>query len=474
MIKRNKAIIGVMSAVLDMILTFVSYILAVNIRFDILDGYVSINMKSPRFIAAAAAYSLVIVLAYAAFQIYKPFRSRLLKRDIWITAGINLVGMLTMTTLSFVLKLMDVSRFTLFIFWMISTLAVDVKMVAAEEVIRAMRAKGKYLRHVVVIGNGKNAALYINDVRNEPKLGIVVDGYLSRVKKEGLGENLGSYEDIGSILESRHCDEIVVALEAHEVGFMRDVLMAAEKEGTRIEMIPFYNEYFPRHPTIESLGETTLVDLRATPLDNILLASIKRLTDIICSFVLIVILSPLLLIIAAGVKLSSPGPVFFRQERIGKNKKPFSMLKFRSMRVNDEEDTGWSTKTDPRRTRFGSFIRKYSLDELPQLFNVLIGQMSLVGPRPEIPFYVRRFKEEIPLYLVRQQVRPGMTGWAQIHGLRGDTSIEKRVEYDIWYIQNWTIGLDINILLKTAFGGMKNQEALGEVHNEACRNDKKA
>ena len=160
-----------------------------------------------------------------------------------------------------------------------------------------------------------------------------------------------------------------------------------------------------------------------------------------------------------GVKLSSPGPVFFKQERIGKDKIPFYMLKFRSMRVNAEEATAWSTNEDPRRTKFGSFIRKYSIDELPQLFNVLKGDMSLIGPRPEIPFYVAQFKETIPLYLVRQQVRPGMTGWAQVNGLRGDTSIEDRVEHDIWYIENWSAGLDIKILFMTVFGGkFKNEE----------------
>jgi lipopolysaccharide/colanic/teichoic acid biosynthesis glycosyltransferase len=136
------------------------------------------------------------------------------------------------------------------------------------------------------------------------------------------------------------------------------------------------------------------------------------------------------------------------------------MLKFRSMRVNSESDTAWSRSTDPRRTRFGSFIRKYSIDELPQLINVLVGDMSLVGPRPEIPFYTQQFKESVPLYLVRQQVRPGMTGWAQIHGLRGDTSIETRVKYDIWYIENWSPALDLRILWKTALGGFINTEEL--------------
>ena len=150
--------------------------------------------------------------------------------------------------------------------------------------------------------------------------------------------------------------------------------------------------------------------------------------------------------------------MFFVQERVGRNKKNFKMLKFRSMCVNDREETGWSTAEDPRKTVFGSFIRKTSIDELPQLFNVLVGQMSLVGPRPEVPFHVSHFKEEIPQYLVRLRVRPGMTGWAQINGLRGDTSIEERIRYDLWYINHWTLCLDVEILLKTAFGGFMNQE----------------
>lgn len=153
--------------------------------------------------------------------------------------------------------------------------------------------------------------------------------------------------------------------------------------------------------------------------------------------------------------------MFFVQERVGRNKKIFKMLKFRSMRMNNRQETGWSTAADPRKTAFGSFIRKTSIDELPQLFNVLFGQMSLVGPRPEVPYHVNHFKEEIPQYLVRQQVRPGMTGWAQINGLRGDTSIEERVRYDLWYINHWTLRLDVEILLKTAFGGFVNQEKVG-------------
>ena len=198
--------------------------------------------------------------------------------------------------------------------------------------------------------------------------------------------------------------------------------------------------------------------MRTTPLDNVLWRLIKRVVDVVGSMVLIILTSPFMLFAAIGVRLSSPGPILFRQERVGRDKKPFLMYKFRSMRITGTEDTGWSTNEDPRKTKFGSFIRKYSIDELPQFFNVLKGDMSLIGPRPEVPFHVNHFKEEIPLYLVRQQVRPGITGWAQVHGLRGDTSIEKRVKYDIWYIENWSLWLDIKILFMTVFGGLKNDE----------------
>ena len=182
--------------------------------------------------------------------------------------------------------------------------------------------------------------------------------------------------------------------------------------------------------------------------------------DIVGSLVLIVLSSPVMLLAAVGVKLSSPGPIIFRQKRVGLNKKPFYMYKFRSMRVNAASDTGWSTNSDPRKTRFGSFIRKFSIDELPQFFNVLKGDMSLVGPRPELPHFVDQFKEEIPLYMVKHQVRPGITGWAQVNGLRGDTSIKERIEHDVYYIENWSILLDIKILFLTLFKGFVNQEKL--------------
>jgi Undecaprenyl-phosphate glucose phosphotransferase len=302
------------------------------------------------------------------------------------------------------------------------------------------------------VGSGHLAHQYVEDIRNNPHLGITIDGYLSDREREELGKHLGKYEDLDRILDEMDPDELVTALEADEMKYIQYVIQCADKEGARLSMIPFYADYMPSHVVMNIVDNTKLIDMRATPLDNVALSSVKRLMDIIVSALGLILLSPLFIVTAVGVKLSSPGPVFFTQERVGLNKRPFQMLKFRSMRVNDESNTAWSTDNDPRKTRFGSFIRKYSIDELPQLINVLRGDMSLVGPRPEIPFYVEQFKETVPLYLIRQQVRPGITGWAQVHDLRGNTSIEARVKYDIWYIENWSLGLDILILARTVFG----------------------
>ena len=265
---------------------------------------------------------------------------------------------------------------------------------------------------------------------------------------------------MGQILDKRKPDEVVAALEMEDYPRLTHIIQACEKTGVKLSLIPFYAQYMPAHPQIDALGDLPLINLRRIPLDNLGNAFLKRSMDIVGSLLLIVLTSPLMLFAAIGVKLSSPGPVIFKQRRIGRNKRPFYMYKFRSMYLNDSEDTAWSTNGDARRTRFGAFIRKFSIDELPQFFNVLKGDMSLVGPRPEVPHYVEQFKEEVPLYMVKHQVRPGITGWAQVNGLRGDTSIAERIRHDIYYIENWTLLFDVKILFMTLFKGVVNEEKL--------------
>ena len=269
---------------------------------------------------------------------------------------------------------------------------------------------------------------------------------------------LGSFDSLRSALEKEAPDEAVIAMEENQADQLGGILRECEDTGVKLALLPIGYEYMSRHPYVEELCGLPLVNVRRVPLDNAGAEIVKRIFDIAASLVLIVLTLPVMLAAALGTRLSSPGPVLFRQERIGKDKKPFYMLKFRSMRVNAQSDTAWTRDHDPRRTAWGAFMRRYSIDELPQLFNVLAGDMSLVGPRPEIPRYVDHFKYSIPLYMVRHQVRPGITGWAQVNGLRGDTSIRARVDYDLYYIENWSMLFDLKILLMTPFKGVVNRQ----------------
>jgi len=451
----NGEIIGI-SFVVDTLITWLSYYLSVWLRFTVMKGTDSAKMTGSVMLALFLVYSVLVGAALLIAKIHD-ITSFGEKGKVTQIVLINTVCVVMIVIMLFIFHIDNFSRIALLFFWLISTSCLVLSFWGEKQVIAKKWDKISAKKSVVIVGNGEVARKYIEGVKEQELSLVDVCGYVGYEKK-GLGTYLGKYEDLGSVLEKMDPDELVVALEPHETEHMKRIISVAEKEGIGIQLIPLFNEYIPQHPVVETVGEVSLINLRSTPLNNEWNAFIKRSIDIVGSFLLLVLFSPLMLVTAIGVRLSSPGPILFCQNRVGRGKKEFKMYKFRSMRINNEEESGWSRDKDPRRTAFGTFIRKYSIDELPQLINVLKGDMSLVGPRPEIPFYVRQFKESIPLYLVRQQIRPGMTGLAQINGLRGDTSIETRVKYDIWYIENWSLGLDIQILLKTAFGGFINNE----------------
>ena len=459
MLKKTQRIQSALDICSDAALLLLSYFIAVYIRFHIMNGILSVPHVRGRVLTITVLYCAAAVFAFSCFELYG--EHRIVRRRVGIVTilSVNAFGILILTAVFALLHIENFSRLAMFFFWAVSGLLLVAKHELVTQLARRRADRGIGLLNIAVVGDGPLALQFLRDRAEYRMSGFAVAGYVGEENGQFSVRRLGDYDELPQILDEYPLDCLVVALEAHETRYLNTVLSAAEKEGLRVELIPFYNDYLPTHPTIEIVGRSKLINLAATPLDSMGWAFLKRLTDILGSLILIVLTSPLMLISAIGVKLSSPGPILFRQERVGKDKKPFNMLKFRSMRT-DIDHSGWSTDVDPRKTRFGSFLRKFSIDELPQLFNVLAGQMSLVGPRPEIPRYVRQFKEDVPLYLVRQQTRPGMTGWAQIHGLRGNTSIEKRVEYDIWYIENWTLGLDVMILLRTALGGFINTEKL--------------
>ena len=445
MIKRNQEYISHISALVDFVLVFVSYIFSAWFRLKVLNGWWRNQGLSRPMIVASLFYAAGLLLMLAALGFYSSDRIRELSWKLSTLFAATTLSIFIVTAFIFVFKIEDVSRGIIAIFYFLTLFVLGAKQVITRLVLNQLRSSGYNIRHVILIGLGQLAKQYREDLENEPELGIQIEKMVSA--DTDLEEQLKA---------STEFDEVVIALEPEEYSNITKLIAACEKQGIRYYIIPFYNDMIPAHPVFENIGRTKLVNMRANRLEQIGWSVLKRSFDFTTSLVGLIILSPLFLALAIGVKLSSPGPVFFRQERVGKDRKPFDMLKFRSMVVNDQADTAWSKPVDDRRAKFGSFIRRTSLDELPQLINVLKGEMSLVGPRPELPHFVEIFKEEIPLYMVKHQVKPGITGWAQVNGYRGDTSIRKRIELDLWYIDNWSIFLDLRILFMTVPWAMLN------------------
>jgi Undecaprenyl-phosphate glucose phosphotransferase len=300
---------------------------------------------------------------------------------------------------------------------------------------------------------------------DSPQWGYVICGILDDHIPQGTPYKevkvTGTIQDLAGILADNKMDEIAITLPIRDYHYLEEVVDICEKNGVHTKFIPDYNSLIPTKSYTEDLLGLPVINIRYVPLSNTGNIITKRMLDVISSLLGILITSPLLLLVALLIKLGSPGPVIFKQERVGYHKKSFQMYKFRSMELQScsMEQKAWTVKDDPRVTPIGKFLRRTSLDELPQLFNILKGDMSLVGPRPERPLFVEKFKEEIPRYMVKHQVRPGLTGWAQINGYRGDTSIRKRIDYDIYYIENWTIGFDLKIIFLTFFTGFVNKNA---------------
>lgn len=316
-----------------------------------------------------------------------------------------------------------------------------------------------------MIGYSRAAEGFIDRVSLNPEWGYHIQGILDDHKDPGYVYKkipvLGPISHLETFLAANTLDEIVITLSIGEYANLEQIVAACEKSGVHTKFIPDYNNIIPTIPYMEDLQGLPVINIRHVPLTNVFNATVKRCVDIFGALFGITLFSPLMLITAALIKITSPGPVIYSQERIGLHNRPFKMFKFRSMEVQDpnKEKKQWTTPHDPRVTPVGRFIRKTSIDEMPQFFNILIGDMSLVGPRPERPLFVEKFKEEIPRYMIKHQVRPGLTGWAQVNGYRGDTSITKRIEHDLYYIENWSLGFDFKIMFLTIFKGFINKNA---------------
>lgn len=463
MIKENQNLLNKVNATSDIVILFISMILAYLIRFYIFSPDTD-YIKLVTYIEFSIVIIPINLIIFNLFDLYHSFRTTSFIKECNQIIKSNAVLTAILLSLLFTLKLVHISRLVIVIFYFVNITLIIVKRFILRRTLSKMRTRGMNLKHVIIVGAGEVASEYLNVIKSNRNFGYNYSGYVAN-NSNFEGEKLGEYNNLYTVLEKHRADEVVCALDISDAKYIEKIVSDCEKSGTKISIIPFCYKYIPSQPYIDQIGNIPLINLRRIPLDNLGNAFIKRSLDIICSLVLIICTSPIMLITSIIIKLTSKGPIIFKQQRVGLNKNLFTMYKFRSMKINNEEETGWSTNNDPRKTRFGSLIRKFSIDELPQFFNVLKGDMSLVGPRPELPHFVENFKDEIPLYMVKHQVKPGITGWAQVNGYRGDTSIKKRIEFDIYYIENWNILMDINILFRTAFKGFKNNEQIIKNNN---------
>ena len=474
MIKDNQKKLNRIHVFLDILILFASFALAYFIRFKspIIQitpfnlsgvGYYSFDKYLSLLLFIVPAY---LVICYAT-NLYNPKRSMSHKRQIVLIFNANFLTLLWASLILFLLKgkFGNAAGSVILPSFLINTVLEIMFRLCLIKVLEFYRKKGMNMKHILIVGYSYTAERYIDKIAANPQWGYCIHGILDDKIERGTAYKgikvLGSVENLELILPQNKLDEIIITLSISEYQNLEHIVKMCEKSGVHTKFVPDYHNIISSKPYTEDLDGIPVINIRHVPLTNQLNWFVKRAIDIIGSISALILFSPLMLIVALTIKLTSKGPILYSQIRIGLHNREFKMYKFRSMGVQSEskEKKAWTTMNDPRVTPIGKFIRKTSIDELPQLINVLKGDMSLVGPRPERPFFVEKFKEEIPRYMIKHQVRPGMTGWAQISGYRGDTSIPKRIEHDLYYIENWTLGLDIKILFLTVFKGFINRNA---------------
>ncbi len=463
MIKENQKFLNRLNVLGDAVISVVAIIISYLVIFTLL--VFERNYPLADYIKLGVLFTPIQLFTFGCLGLYDSYRTRTFGKELVRIIQAFFIDGLIMIAMLYIVKIINFSRWALAIFLMLDVLMVAVKRLILRKTLKHFRAKGYNKKHVVLIGSGETARHYLEAIQKEKEMGFECTEYISDEENLDI-TRLGGFDEMFNILDRYSFAEAVCALDTDDIQQLGNAIEACEITGTKLYVIPTIYRYMSATPDIDMVGGIPMMNIRRIPLDNMGNAFMKRAMDVIGSLVMIILSSPVMLISALVIKITMGGKVIFRQQRVGLNKKIFTMYKLKSMRDNDKSDTAWSTDNDPRKTRFGAFIRKLSIDELPQLFNVLKGDMSLVGPRPEIPFYVDSFKHSIPMYMIKHQVKPGMTGLAQVNGYRGDTSIKKRIEYDIEYIENWNIFLDISILIRTVFAGFVNKEKLRTTENE--------
>lgn len=459
MIKGNQKYFNRLHVLLDALIIAASYGLSWVIKFY--DD--SVTMMNHMYIIGLLCIIPMYLILYAVFNVYSPKRVQTMKEEIGNIVKSNTMGLVIFIMALYMLHQPHFSRQMMFIFYVINNVAEIIFRNCIRWVLRKIRNRGFNQKHILLVGYSRAAEGYIDRIKTNPQWGYHIMGILDDKVAVGTkyrGEQvIGKIKLLQNLLSENELDEIAITLGIAEYSKLEDIVAICEKSGVHTKFIPDYNNFIPTRPYTEDLLGLPVINIRRVPLNGGFNRFIKRVSDIVGSFLLIILFSPVMLVVALAVRFSSKGPVIYKQERVGLHNRNFVMYKFRSMKIERCDELHFTTQNDDRTTGIGRFIRRCSLDELPQLFNVLKGDMSLVGPRPERPEFVEKFREQIPRYMIKHQVRPGMTGWAQINGYRGNTSIRKRIEYDLYYIENWTFWFDIVILFQTIFKGFVNKNA---------------
>jgi Undecaprenyl-phosphate glucose phosphotransferase len=459
MFKRYHQLFTALRVLLDLAIVAAAFAGAYALRFNSPKTWPYPELPAPRETLIVGALALLIwPLSLRAMGLYRPQRQKTPLDEVFGVFKATLVAGLLLVSATYFVREARYSRAMIAVFTALAFLGVALARVFFKEILQALRRRGYNLRYILVVGAGRLARQVLEQVDLHRELGFRPVGCLS-LQRRRVGTSVAGTEVVGTLrelrqaLQARAVDQVLVALPSRSFHHLPRIMEICADTTVDVKVVPDLYQYATLFGGLEEFGGLPVVNLQSTGVLGIN-AVVKRIFDLFFSALFLLLLSPLLLLIAALIKLSSRGPVLFTQERVGLDGKPFRMLKFRTMRIDaEQEGPRFAEAGDPRVTPVGAWLRRLSLDELPQLINVFKGDMSLVGPRPERPVFIERFRRRIPRYQLRHMVKSGMTGWAQIHGLRGNTSIHKRVEYDLYYIEHWSLLLDLKILARTlAFG----------------------
>jgi len=457
MLKQNAKRFSIIQRLLDLSAITISWFLAYVIRFKLIPG-----AQEGIFLEFAKLTPYLVVISlffYTRNNLYQSTRYFSWYKEIFDIVKSNIQSTSAFFILLYVITQVRFSRITLLLYPLLAIITSVVLRMLVRNQLRKLRVSGKNLRHIILIGSGTKLQEYVNILNLRPQTGIRISGWID---SKGLAEKYSIKEiSIDSIeqQDGTKPDMVIIGYDSQNTPEINQTINSLNQLFIPVMLIPNI-EYNYLGFDIEVFEGIPLIAINS-PKITMTGELIKRAADLAGSILGLVVLSPLFLIISVIIKLSSKGPIFYGQERMSMDGQKFTMWKFRSMRIDAENKSGavWAVKDDDRKTPFGAFLRKTSLDEIPQFWNVLIGDMSLVGPRPERPVFIEQFKEQIPSYMLRHRAKAGITGWAQINGWRGNTSIEKRIEFDLYYIKHWSLWFDIKILLLTFVKGFINKNA---------------